>query len=54
MVSTVMHSPWPRVKHSFGINVGSDITHFFLCRFEIRETVINSSTYGQKSLVVVS
>lgn len=44
VVSTVMHSPWPRVKYSFGINIRSDITNSFLYRFEIRETVIMSRT----------
>lgn len=32
VVSTVM--PWPRVQHSFGVNVGSDGTNSFLPGFE--------------------
>lgn len=55
VVSTVMHSPWPGVKPSFGNTVGSDKTHSFLYRFEIRESNnATSSTYSQKTLVVVS
>lgn len=41
---TVMPYLWPRIKHSFGINIGADKTNSFPYRFEIRERAVMSKT----------